>query len=61
MIINVEIEGKKYSVTMLFPKKTLADALTAQKHPAATWMPKDNCAGFYQEIVNPKLVEWIKG
>lgn len=41
----------KYGITMLFPKKTIADALTAQKHPASTWMPKDNCAGLYQEIV----------
>jgi len=42
---------KKYSVTMLFPKKSLVAQLVAQKHPAATWMPTDNCAGFYQEVV----------
>jgi hypothetical protein len=42
---------KKYSATMLFPKKSLVATLTAQKHPAATWMPQDNCAGLYQEVV----------
>ena len=41
---------KKYSVTMLFPKKSTADALRAAKHPASTWLPIDNCAGFYAEI-----------
>ena len=42
---------KKFSVTMLFPKKSTVDRLKAAKHPASTWMPTDNCAGFYQEIV----------
>ena len=41
---------KKYTITMLFPKKSTAEALKAAKHPASTWLPGDNCAGFYAEI-----------
>ena len=41
---------KKFSVTMLFPKKTKAAELIAAKHAAATWLPTDNCAGFYAEV-----------
>jgi len=41
---------KKYGITMLFPKKSTAEALKAAKHPASTWMPTDNCAGFWAEI-----------
>lgn len=41
---------KKFSITMLFPKKTTADALKAAKHPASTWMMADNCMGFYTEV-----------
>jgi len=41
---------KKYNATMLFPKKVTADAMKAAKHPASTWIPTDNCAGFYNEI-----------
>lgn len=43
-------DKKKYSVTMLFPKKSTAEALKAAKHPASTWLPTDNCMGFYAEI-----------
>lgn len=42
---------KKYNATMLFPKKSTAEALKAAKHPASTWMPVDNCQAFYMEIV----------
>jgi hypothetical protein len=42
---------KKFGITMLFPKKTTADALKAGKHPASTWLPIDNCAGFWAEIL----------
>lgn len=41
---------KKYGLTMLFPKKSVATALQAAKHPASTWMPTDNCAGFWAEV-----------
>lgn len=41
---------KRFSITMLFPKKTLADALKAAKHPASTWLPTDNLAGMWAEI-----------
>ena len=41
----------KYGITMLFPKKAVAEALKAQKHKAAQWMSTDNCMGFWSEIV----------
>lgn len=41
---------KKYSVTMLFPKKSVVEALKKATHPAASHMAADNCAGFYAEI-----------
>ena len=41
---------KKYGVTMLFPKKSLVETMTAANHPAAKYMSKDNCAAIYQEI-----------
>lgn len=41
---------KKFGITLLFPKKTTADALKAAKHPASTWIAADNCAAFYEEI-----------
>jgi len=41
---------KKYGITLLFPKKSTAEALKAAKHPASTWILADNCAGFWQEV-----------
>lgn len=41
---------KQYIITMLFPKKSTAEALKAAKHPASSWMPFDNCLGFYNEV-----------
>ena len=41
----------KYGITMLFPKKAIAEALKNQKHKAAQWMSTDNCMGFWSEIV----------
>jgi len=41
---------KKFGITMLFPKKSTAEALKAAKHPASTWLPTDNCAGFWAEV-----------
>ena len=40
----------KFGITLLFPKKSTAEALKAAKHPASTWILADNCAGFWQEI-----------
>lgn len=42
--------NKKYSITMLFPKKSHVEALKSATHPAITWMPVDNMAGMYAEI-----------
>ena len=39
---------KKFSVTMLFPKKAKTAELVAAKHAAATWLPTDNCAASMQ-------------
>lgn len=36
---------------MLFPKAETVQLLTNAKHPATTWMPKDNMKAFWQEIV----------
>lgn len=41
---------KKYSLTMLFPKKHVAEALQAALHPVSRYLALDNCAGMYQEI-----------
>lgn len=41
---------KKFGATMLFPKKSLVESLTASGHPAAKYMAKDNCAAFYQTV-----------
>ncbi|MFA5186864.1 MAG: ssDNA-binding protein [Patescibacteria group bacterium] len=41
----------KYGITMLFPKKAIAEALKAKKHPAHLWIATDTCAGFWSEIV----------
>ena len=41
---------KQFSITMLFPKKAVAEALKAAKHPARHWIAEDNCAGIYAEV-----------
>lgn len=41
---------KKFSATMLFPKKAKVEEFKAATHPAARHMAADNCAGFYQEV-----------
>lgn len=42
---------KQFGITMLFPKKSTAEAMKAAKHPASTWLPVDNCMGLYNEIL----------
>jgi len=41
---------KKFSATMLFPKKTVAESLKGAKHAASTWLPYDNLMGLWQEV-----------
>lgn len=40
----------KFGCTMLFPKKELALALKAKKHPAATWIDENGVAGLWADI-----------